>query len=355
MNSNEKRLFKILCNFNTDIPIKKELLKCASPEVLGQLFSNRMQGAALVSLEKNPNAAAVGREFLSSLKRAREAAAVQNRSFYRGVGYISLALKKSGAKYAMLKGALLCGRYPDGCRTSNDVDILVLPEDVTAVGKALSNAGFSQGKVKNGVFIPATRREITESKMLRGETVPYIMEVNLPFMKFLEADLNFSTDFKNGDGNDVKKLLENADAVSVEDTVFKTLAPEDFFIHLCMHLYKEATTLPWIEMRRDMTLYKYCDIYLLLSEMCKNDIDRVFKRAKEFGAEKICAFSILSAAALFAVEGYAVNIADEILKGDPEFMNRVFDPAKNKTLIYGEKDIGKRFFTKDRLSLLEEI
>lgn len=181
------------------------------------------------------------------------------------------------------------------------------------------------------------------------------MEVNLPFMKFLEADLNFSTDFKNGDGNNVKKLLENADAVSEGGAVFKTLAPEDFFIHLCMHLYKEATTLPWIEMRRDMTLYKYCDIYLLLSEMCKNDIDKVFKRAKEFGAEKICAFSILSAAALFAVDSYAVNTADGILKSEPEFMSRVFDPTKNKTLIYGEKDVAKRFFTKDRLSLLEEI
>ena len=41
------------------------------------------------------------------------------------------------------------------------------------------------------------------------------------------------------------------------------LGDEDFFLHLCAHLYKEATTLPWIEMHRDMTLYKYCDIYII--------------------------------------------------------------------------------------------
>lgn len=101
----------------------------------------------------------------------------------------------------MLKGAYLCAHYPDGYRTSNDVDLLVLPKDVTTIGNLLARSGFRQGNIRNGEFIPATRQEIIESKMMRGETVPYIKEVDLTFMKFFKVDINFSLDYKNGNGN----------------------------------------------------------------------------------------------------------------------------------------------------------
>ena len=52
-----------------------------------------------------------------------------------------------------------------------------------------------------------------------------------------------------------------------------TLDDAGFFIHLCAHLYKEATTLPWIEMHRDMTLYKYCDIHMMLEETFRITLD----------------------------------------------------------------------------------
>ena len=80
----------------------------------------------------------------------------------------------------MLKGAVLCKKYPKGYRTSNDIDLLVCPERVTQIGKALIKEGFRQGDIRNGTFIPASRKEIIESRMTRGETIPYIKEVNLP-------------------------------------------------------------------------------------------------------------------------------------------------------------------------------
>lgn len=169
-------------------------------------------------------------------------------------------------KYAMLKGAYLCEVYPEGCRTSNDIDLLVKPEDVTEIGNRLSSAGFKQGNIRNGEFKAASRREIIESKMTRGETVPYIKEVGLPAMRFLEVDINFSLDYKPGDTGLVCEMINNAVTEEFDDLRVRTLRRDDFFIHLCSHLYKEATTLPWVEMMRDMTAYKYADIYLLLSD-----------------------------------------------------------------------------------------
>lgn len=112
------------------------------------------------------------------------------------IRYITEVLSKCSCTYAMLKGALLCRCYPEGYRTSNDIDLLVHPSDVTLIANALSAAGFRQGSVRNDRFIAATRQEIIESKMMRGETVPFIKEMNLPGMKYLEVDINFFLDYK---------------------------------------------------------------------------------------------------------------------------------------------------------------
>lgn len=44
--------------------------------------------------------------------------------------------------------------------------------------------------------------------MNRGETVPYILEADYPFMKFLEVDINFSLDYKPTDGESVRGMLQ---------------------------------------------------------------------------------------------------------------------------------------------------
>ncbi len=198
MKKQEKELFKALCSFKAK-EFDEGLLQAANPIVLGHLFFNRMQAVAYGVLKKHNLLGKVNREFRNSLKGAYEQNLEKNRSFFWCINHVEEALSGCDCKYAMLKGAYLCRAYPEGYRTSNDIDLLVHPKDVTEVGNALLSAGFKQGNVRNGSFIPATRKEIIESKMMRGETVPYIKEVNLPGMQFLEVDINFSLDYKLGD------------------------------------------------------------------------------------------------------------------------------------------------------------
>lgn len=179
MNKNEKELFKSLCSYKSE-SFNESLLDAATPAVLGHLFFNRMQAIAYGTLEKHGLLGKVNREFRNSLKGAYEQNREKNKSFFRCAEYIEDILSRCGCLYAMLKGAYLCKRYPEGYRTSNDIDLLVHPSDVTEIGNVLSEAGFRQGNVRGGKFVPASRKEIIESKMLRGETVPYIIEVSLP-------------------------------------------------------------------------------------------------------------------------------------------------------------------------------
>lgn len=351
MKDEEKQLFRQLCSFRTGKP-DEGLLPYATPEVLGQLFFNRMQGIAYGVLENSGYLGRVNRELRNSLKGAYEQNTEKNRAFFQCLRVLSEVLRGQTGKYAMLKGALLCGMYPQGYRTSNDIDLLVRPRDVTEIGEALAKAGFRQGNIRNGSFVPASRREIIESKMLRGETVPYIFEIGLPYMRFLEVDINFSLDYKNGETDVLEIML--TDPVEIGDIM--TLNASDFFIHLCCHLYKEATTLPWVEMKRDMTLYKYADIYMLLDGMSDVDISGLFDRAKELELDRICAFTVLQTLELFGLKfGYAESISESVLCDDPDFLHRVIAPSEKKTYVFKTKDISERFFMNDRVADLEEV
>ena len=355
MKKQEKKLFKNLCSFKSD-EFDNSLLEEASPTVLGQLFFNRMQSVAYDTLRKHNLLSKVNREFRNSLKAAYDQNIVKNDSFFKCVQYLNVLLSKCNCRYAMLKGAYLCRYYPDAYRTSNDIDLLVSPKDVTKIGNILLEAGFEQGYICNDKFVPATRREIIESKMMRGETVPYIKEFNLPGMRFLEVDINFSLDYKPGDAFLLEDMLGRSYSRNVNGLSVTTLNPEDFFIHLCNHLHKETTTLPWVEMKRDMTLYKYCDIYMLISEMNSMEIESLFSRAKAIDMEKICAFAIAQTASIFDFKNkYAVLKAKDVLKNEPDFLHTVFSPQDKKVYVYTEKNIEKRFFAENRKLLLTEV
>lgn len=355
MKKKEMELFKTLCDCNTE-KVDDVLIKYASPNVLGELFFNRMTGVAFDTLKKTGTDNKVNREFRNSLKASYEHNIAKNKSFIRCINYLKCILSYCDCKYAMLKGAVLCGLYPRGYRTSNDIDLLVMPEDVTKIGDILRSAGFEQGKIKNNRFVPATRKEIIESKMMRGECVPYIKQVDLPYMKYLEVDLNFSLDYKTGDSTVINKMFDAIHSKKIGKSEVLTLCDADFFIHLSVHLYKEATTLPWVKMKRDMTLYKFFDIYMLLNKMTHDDIKRLFVRAKELDLDKICSYAIITTNAFFNIDNpIVIKLAKDILKDNQDFTHTVISPSDKKKYVYKCKNIFERLFMSNRMGNLEEV
>ena len=123
MKENEKQLFKALCKFKNE-SFDVSLLEAATPEVLGYLFFNRMQGIAYDTLQKRNLLGKVSREFRNSLAAAYEHNIEKNQSFISCVETLTRLLSSCTHHVAMLKGAYLCAHYPDGSRTSNDVDLL---------------------------------------------------------------------------------------------------------------------------------------------------------------------------------------------------------------------------------------
>ena len=356
MNKKEKELFLGLCRFIAPDEKKlRELIEegSATPEVLGMIFSNRMAGVAYHTLTKLDLLGMTNREFRNSLRDIATVNRRSNRELVGCLNFLTAELDSCGVDYALLKGAYLCGLYPIGCRTSNDIDVLIASEDVGRVAARLKLAGFRQGYLKDWNFIPATREQIIESRMTRGETVPFVRDTRHPFIKYMEVDLNFSLDYKNGNSELLRDILSRSEKRETGETSVRTLSPCDFFLHLCAHLYKEATTMPWIKMGRDMTLYKYCDLYLLMENMSDRDISELIESAIKLGCARELAYSLKSAEALF---GVSRESARSFLRNFPsERLDEVISPADGKIYRYTESDIQKRFFSKNRLSLLKEV
>ena len=105
-----------------------------------------------------------------------------------------------------------------------------------------------------------------------------------------------------------------------------------------------------------MSLYKYCDIYSLLSDMTIKETENLFLRAKELEMEKICAFAVMQTSELFEQKNNtAISISKTILENDKDFIKKVISPKDKKIYIYTQGDILKRFFAQNRKNYLAEV
>ncbi len=359
MNASEQELFWCLCRFlDPDRERIAALLQAGAgtPAVLGQLLYNRMAGVGYHMLAKTRTLDLASREFRNTLRDVQLLSIEKNHSFVQCRNFVTDILEKSGAEYALLKGAYLCELYPPGCRTANDVDVLAEGKWITAIGNALQKAGFRQGYIKGDMFVPASRKEIIHRKMTRGETVPYFLEVGLPYMPYLEVDINFSLDYKNTIDTALPAFVSEANLRKIGENYYRTLSEPHFLLHLCMHLYKEATTYPWVQMGRDMNLYKFCDLYVLLMQYTLQDYKTLAVQAEKFGLLSQCCWALSAVQMLLQIEdpmllGFLARYAPENLQN----LDSVVDPVGKREFVYENSDLRQRFFAENRIALLREV
>ena len=350
-----------LCKFkdnNKDILEKYLAMDLNMPYVLGQIQYNRIGGIAYYTLKEKGLLGAVHREFRNSLKTVYESDKIKTQSFKKELSRLCEMFHSVDFKYAFLKGALLASIYPEGLRTSNDYDILVNKENITEVSDILKKNGFRQGNVRNDIFIPADRREIISSRMNRGETVPFIKDIGMPFMKYSEIDINFSIDFKaTGSENIVGRLLADAEALIYTDTGnLLSLSREVFLIHLCTHIYKEAATYKWVEMGRDLSLYKFVDIYLYCCEFMDGHLAGALQnKIKEFKLQRECYFAFYNTRLLFNIKNaFLDELLDRICPENTDFMKLIYKPDEDKYYCYDES-FTEWIFISGRRNKLREV
>lgn len=354
----EQQLVLELCRFvQPDGEKIKRLLdgKPDMPVVLGHLVYNRMGGAAYGVLRDTGLLGEVNREFRNTLQIVYDSYVTRTQSFQTALSRLSVPLSTLKIPYALLKGAFLAYRYPPGYRTSNDVDILVEPRHISELTDCLTKAGFRQGYLRGGVFAPATRQEVIAARLTRGETVPFVKEINLPGLRYLEIDINFSLDYQNAGSRCVAELLREPLWLPTRAEPVRTLMREDFLLHLCAHLYKEATTWAWVEMGRDLSLYKFADLYLLLADWPDSGYEALARRVRKTGLEKETYEALAGTRELFGLDSPALNrFLNDIRPAGAACLRQVIRPETH-TLYEHTMDITDWLFCPDRGHCLKEV
>lgn len=135
-----------------------------------------------------------------------------------------------------------------------------------------------------------------------------------------------------------------------------TLNKADFFMHLCSHLYKEATVMSWVEMGRDISLYKYCDIYLFLQRFMDEELAaELIQRINGIGLNKECYYALYHTKSLFGVENKSMDsLLSGIRPADLSFITQILEPQTGKVYSY---DMSYRdwVFCNDRKEQLYEV
>jgi len=357
----ENTLILELCKFIDYDKAKLEDLMSQSihwPYVLGQLLFHRMGGAAYYTIRGCGLLGKVNREFRNSVKMAYDSGKTKSESLKSSLTMFRDIIGSADFPYALLKGAYLVSLYPTGLRTSNDLDVLISQKDLSKMETSLKSAGFVQGNIRNFNFTPASRTEILHSRMNRGETIPFVQAIDLPDMEWLEIDINFSLDFKAKQENDTvdSLLCDVRPLIETEKEPLLTLSPADFMIHLCCHLYKEATVYAWVEMERDLSIYKFADIYLLLSKwtetMFYSDLSA---RINEHVLNRECYYALLRTKELFDIKNVELDkLLSDICPENIDFLTEIIRPDKSIAYRYDE-DFTDWLFMSGRKDYLHEI
>ncbi|GAA0383127.1 nucleotidyltransferase family protein [Paenibacillus motobuensis] len=359
------QIFILECiNFNT---YNEESLRNAIDEIsdwdyLARIVKhNRLEGIVYSVLMETQLLSKINTDFRDMLSEVFEINKLKNDDLNLILKDIGAAINNSSYKYAFLKGSYLIPKiYKKGQRVSNDIDILISQSGIDQIDVDLKQANFVQKVYRDGIgFVEPTRREKIFARMNYGELVPYFRDYPLKGISTVIVDINISLDFQaKYNTNLVDDMLENSILFEVDnDLKLSTLGREDFLIHLCAHLFKEATIYDWVKENRDTQLYKYCDIYAVLQTVDSTFFENLQKKIFEYGLEKECYFTFVNSRKLFPYIcdiSELNNLIENIRPDNLTYLNEIYWPLERKVYTHNTEFIDWIFY-EDKLSVLKEI
>ena len=347
-------LLDFLCTQDSE-SFKPDLVGVDWAEFVGQACCHRLGGLVFhvireYSIHDIPSGA------YYSLDKIFEAQASRTMLFRKHIAELSGAIAQAGIPCAFLKGAILANSvYEVGTRSSNDIDILLNPEDISRVEATLSGLGYEQGDFDGTSITKLSRKEAVFRRMNWGESAPYTKLIDEPTLRAIVVDMNFSLDWlPTGSESTIKAMLSQTKPYSIDGAPAPSLAEEDFLIHLCMHLYKEAVLYSQVITGKDMGLYKFVDIQRVIAKWPIN-WELLLSKTRGYGLEKEVYYVLYQLVAIFPGIGNKElsNVMEALKPADLSYLDRVISTEEKKTYIW-KNTVLERLFDHNRMQYLIE-
>ena len=111
----------------------------------------------------------------------------------------------------------------------------------------------------------------------------------------------------------------------------------------------------WIQMGRDLSLYKFVDLYLLLSHAEPDLCEQLLKTAESLDLTAACAYALAGTIQLFDMRNAALlRLSERLCRMHENILDVVIDPAGGKRYVY-TIDFMQRIFSSYRQKYLKEV
>ncbi|MFB7947450.1 nucleotidyltransferase family protein [Kitasatospora phosalacinea] len=239
---------------------------------------------------------------------------------------ILTAARDLGVAHAVRKGPLLCEHlYPDpATRRMSDLDLLVSKEGAEALGEALGELGYVQGRLSgDGTSVEAFSRSTRKFwSMYVSNALPFVKPASHPYVEVFALDLCLDLTPAAGDGaaERTAEFLSRTVPVVTCGVPSRRLAPEDELLDLCVHLHKEADARHYIALGQDLALSKFIDVACTVARSTPDVQERFAARVAELGVRESVFFALYYARELYPAL-VPVELVDSVRPSD----SRVLD------------------------------
>ena len=356
----EENIILNILKYNTDENLK-EILKDKNInwiKILGYLTYHRVAGLAYEKIN-NINIRLFDYPVFLTTYLINQAQKIRSSEQHKWISLISKELIKNKINHVFLKGSVLSNTlYNCGSRASNDIDLLINKRDIISTTEILNSLGFKQGKFdyKNNKVIEFSSLEKEEILNKRGETAPFIKTCDIPTMKTIDIDVNFSIDW-NPDCNEelIETLLNNKIIIQNEttkDSIY-SLCHEHNFIELCIHLYKDSALIDILKKRKVLDLYKFIDVYYFIMKYFEEiNLEKLHNTISTYKLDNYIYFTLVHIISIFPdTKTPKIEKLLNLLHPEKDIINMIFDQYNPKNKLFTHKNILERIFTYDIINI----
>ena len=323
------------------------------PRIFQTAIQNKVLGLLYDNLKKLDLLSKIPSRYEKNAKYFYLGNAIRNSETLEEYEKVIRIITDEGVKAVPLKGIYLTpNMYKNyGSREMSDVDLLVKKEDCPKLIDIMTELGYEQGSYnkKTGKVDAYSKEKKMLWKMNMNTMIPFAKPTDSPYSECFKFDISFNLDLKL-DPNPVPWMIDRANKV---DELWH-LKPSDFFIHLCCHLYKEASNAEWIYQNKDINLIKFCDVReYIIQKMSTEDVNEAIETAIEFNVKNAIYYTVYYLKMIY-YDGYEDSILNKLEVKDLNFLNE-FGQNNFKEPVQFKKNFWERIFSDSNAEELKNL
>ena len=270
---------------------------------------------------------------------------LRNKDYLAELVTIDRLLKENDIEILCAKGAFLIHNlYNIHSRSVSDMDVFARESDLKRITRVLTENGYQFSNKFDWselAIIPMSRKQELFWQLESHNLPPLSKKSDNPFLGAFNIDVSTKFFLKTDRYSfDIDGLFSRADTFSLNDSTLNVLCKEDFLIHLCCHLFREAKSDACMHIGQDLNLIKFCDINEFINRFEDGiDWDLFVQIIKDNGIAEPVYFSLYYTKLI-----YNNDSIDEILQRiEPENMDFLYNEELDSDGIYRESFFNRLF------------